>query len=157
VSAECVGDSLQPLTQSIGHLQLFDVRCRHGCSYSLSNPASHSCCVAPTVGVTSTKSYPFRGLEPLAYRVTCFNHRMTAYRNLYWLSSFCSYHRLSEEGNSVSADSITVMTHTDVCIHMLQGTNTSYLDIAIPSTDSATELRDPYPLEDTMLYYRQRL
>jgi len=136
---------LPPVTQSVGHLQLCDVPCRYCCSYSLSNPARHSCSVAPTLGVTSTKSYPFRGVEPLACWVTCFHHRMTADRNLYGLSSFCSYHRQREEGKGVRVDCITVMTHTDICIHMLQGIKTSYLDIAIPSTDSATEQRDPCP------------
>jgi len=82
---------------------------------------------------------------------------MTADRNLCGLSSFCSYHRLSEEWKGVRADCITVMTHTDVCIHMLQGTKTSYLDVAIPSTESVTELRDPCPLEDTVLCCSQRL
>jgi hypothetical protein len=118
VQAECVGDSLWPVTQSVGHLQLIDVPCRHCCSYSLSNPARHSCCVAPTLGVTSTKSYSFRGVEPLAYRVTCCHHRMTAERNLYGLSSFCSYHRLCGERKGVRGDCITVMTHTHVCIHV---------------------------------------
>ena len=150
MSAECVGDS-----QSDGHLQLFEVPCHHCCSYSLSNAARRSCCVAPTLGVTSTKSCPFRGVEPLAYRVTCCYHRMTADRNLDGLSSFCSYNRLSVERKGVSADCITVMT--SVLLRMLQGTKTTYPDIEISSTASATELRDPCPLEDTMLYYSHRL